>query len=488
MGYGFSRRRPGRVGARGADARKSIGLALGASALALVAGWLCAPAAMAASQQVDVTVHQLSGSTASYFILDARPGRYARAGWIGLSNPTSQALRVNIGVADGLTASTLGSLYSGPSRPPTESATWLTLGQRSTIVPAHGVRRIDVGIRVPRSAAAGDYLSGVTVETPASARTASAGHGIEIGETYRYVVGVETTLPGPRRPHIEFTGASVVRYPSTVMFLLDARNDGDVILKGVHGSVTITQGSRRVVGEALGPGTFVTHSAIELPVAAPREHPSAGTTYEIRARLVYQGGIAYLDKEVTFGREAAHVQAQYTPRARRSGFPYVWVLLAAVLALSTLIGALLLLSRRRRAAMAPGLARRRLRGELARAQESGATLSVIRILFAGGALPAPRRQLAKVMRGVLRPRDAIGDLGGGLLVVMLPRTSPQLAVGLADELASLLARSGSDGPKVDVRSWTPDGRADLDQLLAEACDVTHEDDDAAADVGAMSPR
>ena len=330
----------------------------------------------------------------------------------------------------------------------------------------------------PRAARPGDYLSGVSVETPGTTQTTARAHRLEIGEAYRYVVGVETRLPGPRRPHIRFTGALVARYPSSVTFLLLARNDGNVILKNVHGWVMITRGGSHVISQTIAPGTFVSHTSIELPVATPHQHPSAGTRYRVRAELIYQGGIAYLDTGVIFGHRAAQIQAQYTGRGVvRSGTPW-WPLAAAAIAALLALAGLWWAWRRRRRPLSRRATVSLLERRLARARKQGTVLSLVCLDLMAPASQSLGRRVAEVVRPALRGSDAVGDLGGGHLLVILPGTGESLAKGLADELTTTLQAAGLTQMVSGARPLTPGADIDLAQLLAQLAPQGHDDQTA----------
>jgi hypothetical protein len=310
-----------------------------AATLALGGPCVVAPAARGAGPTVGVSIHQASGRPSTYFALNARPGTLAHAGLLVVSNPTGRAVTVSLEPVNGLTTSTLGSTYATANRTRLGSTRWLTLSAHRLAIAPHASANVAVAVLVPRSAEPGDYLSGIAVQTQEGVQKAQPARGLEIGQAYRYAIGVETRLPGRRQPHIRFTAARVMRYPGSVTFLLLASNDGNVILKDVYGNVTITQGSRQVLARTIAPGTFVSHTSIQLPESAPHEQPSAGTVYRVRAKLVYGSGAAYLDTDVSFGRGAAAVQALYT-RPRHGGNDIAWPALVGLIgALASAAGA-----------------------------------------------------------------------------------------------------------------------------------------------------
>jgi hypothetical protein len=422
--------------------------------------------ASAAGPAVGVSIHQASGSPLRYFKLNARAGSVARAGSLTVTNPTGRPVKVRLDPVNGLTDSMLGADYALAGKTPSESTRWLELGAHRLTIGAHSSSSVAVAIVVPGSAKPGDYLSGIAVQSLQREQVARPAHGMVIGETYRYVVGVEARLPGPRRPHIHFTGARVVRWPASVVFLLSATNDGNVILKNVYGNARITQGSRQVMSMRIPPGTFVSHTGIQLPLSTPREHPSAGTVYRVRAKLVYSGGVAYLDTYVTFGRHAAYVQSQYTPRRGRSAGGAPWAAVGAAIAgLLALILVALWWRRRRRQPLSPKATLSLLRRRLAGSREHGRPLSVIYLDVV--ASRGVKRRLVKVLRPALRGADAIGDLGNGRLLMILPETSDELARGLASELTAVLGRAGLGHIVGPTHVVTADAGLDAEQLIAQ---------------------
>jgi hypothetical protein len=336
----------------------------GLLALALVtAGCLGgAPAGVASTQGLVVVPRPVSGAL-SYFKLQAPPGSSARAGAIELRNPTSKSLRVALSAVDGQTLDTLGSAYAPPGSAAHGPARWLHLGA-ARVKLAPGQRAVvPVSVAVPRSAPAADYLAGVSVEVlgqlsqagahqgPRVRRSQRVGGGVAIASVDRYAIGVETSLPGARHPAIIFTGARLEREPAGLTFLLDARNTGNAILQGVHGWVQVTRGARTILSRAIEAGTFVTNTGIAYPVPAFGQSPPEGTHYRIDAWLRYPGGIARLNRTVTFGHRQAVIQQRYgVPHAGASGTAGWKIALAAAVILYALTTTAMLLRRRSRTA------------------------------------------------------------------------------------------------------------------------------------------
>ena len=289
----------------------------------------------------------------SYLELAGKRGHSASAGAIELVNASSHAVRVALAPADAETLDTLGSSYR-PSGAGAHGATrWLALGKRKTVLAGHARTIVTVDVRVPRNAKPGDYLSGVSVEAldqaPVEQRARRSRGRAATASVVRYAIGVETTLPGARHARLRFTAAKIQRAPAGLTFMLDARNDGNVILKGVHGEVRIVRAGRVVLARAIAAGTFVTGTSIAYPVPAFAQRPSEGTRYRVEAELRYAGGVARIDELVAFGHRQAIVQQSFGgPPAGGDGSD--WWKLALVLAAVVygLLTTALLLRRRHR--------------------------------------------------------------------------------------------------------------------------------------------
>ncbi len=415
------------------------------------------------SPAVTVEVHQASAVPSSYFRLFAEPGRTKSAGSIQLLNRTGHAVLVTLNPVDGITTNTLGSAYASSGNAIHESARWLRLGSRQVRIGAGSSSSVAIAVEVPRSAKPGDYLSGVAVQTVGQTYQTHPSHGLQIAEVYRYAVGVEVKLPGPRTPHLRFTGANLERAPSSIVFSLLARNDGNVILQNVYGHVLVTQGGRVVISAPIAPGTFVSHTEIQMPVLAAHEHPSEGTVYRVRAKLVYEGGVAYLDTLVRFGHHAALVQNEYTPKP--TGMSWItWALLGAGLALLAVLLIIGWRRYRRRMLLTRTATLVLLERMLAALDEQGQPLAAIHVEVTDGST-SPKGRLAKTLRRQLRATDSIGDLGGGGLLIALPDTGAAFADSLAAELTGLLKRTGESHLVASTEAAGVDQREDVDAFV-----------------------
>jgi hypothetical protein len=341
---------PPRRRLRHGSARLSLPVACLAACACAAALFPAQPALASPPSGLIVVPRPASQPGLSYFKLQAQAGSSAQAGAIELRNPTGRTLHVVLSAVDGETLGTLGSGYAPPRSRAHGTTLWLRIGRRAVTLAPQASTSVPVSTVVPRGAAAGDYLSGVSVEALDQRVKAVKRRGVSIASVSRYVIGVELSLPGPRRPLIRFTGAQLQRQPAGLAFLLLARNAGNVVLQGVHGQVRITRGRRVVVSRPIESGTFVTNSRIAYPVNAFRERPAEGTRYRITAWMKYAGGIARLDTTVTFGHRQAVIQKQYAHGAPTGGGGTAWWKIAGVAAaiLYGLFTTVLLLRRRAR--------------------------------------------------------------------------------------------------------------------------------------------
>lgn len=443
-----------------------------AAALTCAFGGICAaqPATSLASSSVIVIPHAATQPALSYFKLTLRPGGAARAGVIELRNPRAKSMRVVLAAVDGETLSTLGSGYAPAGTHAHGSTPWLRVWRHNVILPPGKRTLIPVSVVVPRTVKPGDYLSGVSIEALNQQAQKAPGKGLSIASVDRYAIGVEVSLPGPRRPLIAFTGAALQRQPAGLTFLLQASNRGNVILQNVTGSALITRGRRTIARVPLGPGTFVSATSISYPILTPHQLPPQGTVYRVRAYLRYAGGVARLDTHVRFGHAAALSQQAYGgPKApTASSGPPGWALAlgaAAFGAAAAVLATKMLMQRRRTGARS---ALRTLAAAAAAARLSGESLCLIVLTFSGGADAAQR--LTPALSARLRRTDRLCRLGGGRLVVVAPDTDRSTADALAVDLRRHLERVG-DGPGAVVADvQCPDGGlsgAELLELVSE---------------------
>jgi len=439
------------------------------AAVLVAAGCGAQPASSATQSGLVVVPRPSSRVGLSYFKLGTRPGQTLRAGAIELRNLSANRLRVAVAAVNGQTLSTLGSGYASPAAKPQGSTRWLRVGRRQIMLAPHHGESLPVLVHVPHNAAPGDYLSGVSIEALNQSAEGSSQKGVAIASVDRYVIGVEVSVAGPRHPLIRITGVELQREPTGLTFLLRARNFGNVILQHTFGRALITYGHLTVAELGLGPGTFVTKTAIAYPIAVIHKRPPEGSVYHISAYLLYPGGSARVDTNARVGHAATltpplHKGGKPVPSAGSSG-PSAKVLAAggALIALLLLCIGLLILRRRRRGARST---LRALDAALQASRSSGEPVGVIAVRLPAGT--AATSELMALVRSRLRQADQLCSLPSGGFLVVSADTTSETAAAMAADLRRQIERadSGAGAPSgVVVEVLRPDSEAGAAELL-----------------------
>jgi Bacterial protein of unknown function (DUF916) len=437
------------------------------SVLCALAVWAVAFAATAAAAppQLAVTVQQASGEPVSYLTVQSDAGARSAGGTVFVTNEDKHPVTVDIAPVSAETAANLGSAYALDNEQRRGAATWLrTSIQHVSLAPGESAE-VDVAVDVPAQEADGEYLAGVSIEARGQGEGAGKDGEVAIASAQRYVVGVQVDVGSVRTPQLAFAGAEVKREPAGVTFLLEMKNPGNVILQNVEGRVEVERDGRRIASAPIGPGTFVTGTAIEFPVLAENEDPPEGTDYRVRAVARYEGGEATLDEVVTFGHEAAVRQEQFGGRpAAGDGFPWVTVGAGA-------IGLLLL---------ALAAAHRRRSRDLPLPGWEGTIALIDRELVAPGAGPltaigigplpadpALRQTLLTALSGRMRVTDVLTEPVPGTVAIVAPNTSETAAIALIEDAQRLVGYVGG-ATRVVSRTAAPPaaGGEILSDLLA----------------------
>lgn len=417
---------------------------------------------------MTVTITSASGAIGNYFQLSARPGQTRAAGTVDLQNQTGHSVAVMLDPVRGLTASTFGSAYGLHGTKASGPASWIALGQRRVVLAPHAGSRVPVSVRVPSGANPGDYLAGISVEAANAADQVQLKGNIAIANVQRYAVGLVTSLPGPRHPAIKLTGVELQREPSGVTFYLHARNAGNVILKNVHGSATVSDGGQTVAKRKLAPGTFVTGTSIAYPLLVTSLQPTQGTSFRVQAVMRYRGGVARIDKVVQFGQIDAKRQQAYggpTVSGGGGGSNHLLLILLIAAALAAACAAAFEIRRRR---FGEAALRRALPREIEGARASGEPLSVILVPVENGSGPS---RLAAAVKGSLRSRDHLYRLKHSGLMVLCPDTSPEAGEMLAAEIRRQLARGAGGGAVIPITSAAESSAEELLEAAAASAET-----------------
>jgi hypothetical protein len=413
--------------------------ALVAIAAALAAAF--APCASAAAPPaMTVVVHPAAGASGSYFTLSPRPGHSTLAGTLEVRNRRDRRIVVRIDPVASLTASTLGSAYATATPESRGQAAWIRIARRRLVLGPRQKASVPVAVNTPPDVRPGDYLSGISIQAAGPGQERRLRGNVAISSVQRYAVGLLVDIPGPRNPAIRISSAKVTREPAGLTFYLHSTNSGNAILQNVRGRLLVTRGKRTVASAKIGPGTFVTGTSIDYPLLVPKEQPTEGAEYRVRAVMRYHGGVARFDNRVSFGHKAAQAQQDFGGRAlpdARSKAP-LWLIAAGGIGAFVGLVALVLFARRKRT---PGsrAARRALEAASARAAAAHEPLSLVRVADRSGATST--RKLAVAARSRLRPTDRLYRIGKSELLVVMPVTRQDTARVVCADLPLLLSRS-----------------------------------------------
>lgn len=201
----------------------------------------------------------------TYFDLTLRPGQ-RRALSVELANFGTEPIEARTYAADvytlvngGLGAELHDEPQSGPTR-------WVDYPTRILELPAgHGTVR-DLVVEVPGGVEPGEYITSLAIE---NAEPIGGSGSVAINQVTRTVIAVAITVPGPRRPALEISGASheLVNGVSIVSFTLV--NSGNVHLKPEGEFILQAEDSRLVSQAPVKVDTFFarTDAVVEVPLA-----------------------------------------------------------------------------------------------------------------------------------------------------------------------------------------------------------------------------
>ncbi len=386
--------------------------------------------------------------TTGFFEIEGEPGAAVSGGRLLIKNRASRPVTVSVEPVDGETAQNLGFAYKLRGPEIRGSTRWTELAKRRVTIAAGRTTSVELSVQIPASAKAGEYLSGISVQARGQNQETNPGSGVVVSSERRHVVGLLVSIPGPRYPSIELSGAHVERLPAGVTFFLHARNPGNKVLRKVYGSAEVTRGGKKVLSTRIQPGTFVSGTSIKYPLLARNQRPSEGTRFRVRATLHYRGGVARLDEFVTFGKKQAKRQEEFLgPNEEGGGVPW-WVAFGFLaVPLTATLG-----RRRRRSMLSRSAGLTLLERELAGLEESGRPLSVIaltEVLSENGS----RRKLIADLRTRLRSSDGICELSDSELMIISPDTGNETIAGqAADTRRALVRLEGLDEevPKIGV--------------------------------------
>jgi hypothetical protein len=288
-----------------------------------------------------------------YYLLHLRPGA-AITQTVVLHNDNDHPIDVHVDGIDGFTSDATGASYDTPYQKASGTGRWIAVSTPEITLQPGEARSVAFTVRVPPSAAPGEYLGGlgmyVPLTTPSTTVAAGAGQatfGITLqGER---IIAVEIIVPGTTKADLQVTRVTPVAAPSGLVLNVGLTNAGNAFAKGT-GVIAVDDTNTNVPFTI---GTFVSHTSITYRV--PWTRSVVPGDHNVSVKLEYDGRVTTWNGTVSIAGALQHnleralhetePSAPAPPPAARS-----WNLLAVagVAAALACVGGAVLLRRRRR--------------------------------------------------------------------------------------------------------------------------------------------
>lgn len=206
---------------------------------------------------------------------------------------------------------------------------WVAVAPNRVRVPARGTMPVDVRIRVPADAAAGDHIAAVVAQK-AGGPTGSG--NVRLVQR----VGVRVYLTVQSSGESSRTGGLVRSFEIKDLrwthgtFEIDVQNTGDLLVEPL-GTLTISRGGLDATTDVPVLGTVPPHELRTFKVPSPRQLEPGNYDARIRLRLVQGGGEQ--EKTLAFTVDGAVKAADDADGKKRRGLPW-WLIVLAVVALA----------------------------------------------------------------------------------------------------------------------------------------------------------
>ena len=259
----------------------------------------------------------------------------------------------NLFAADGLTSQVTGVVYADQAHPFPDGAsgngeygagTWITLSQPSTQLAPGQSAVITVTVKVPPTAAPGDWVGSVSAENPVPARS---GGQFGFNVTTRVAIAVVVHVAGPVNVDAVNIGAPFITVENRTRQILNVplQYMGDVLVKP-YVNLRLLDSRKRVlfqINRQL--DTFVPHTTLVYPVPLDNVVIDPGT-YQVVIDFGPTGAEQHFVRTFTVTPPQASVP-QPSQRGHATGLsPLLW-LLGLIPMLALLLLAVLLRRRRR---------------------------------------------------------------------------------------------------------------------------------------------
>jgi hypothetical protein len=311
----------------------------------LLAGTLLLVAPGAATAQegsVNFVVEPVPGSSTAprggYFLLQATRGDAVTQA-IGVRNDSPDRLELRLAAVDAVTGQRGGASYTLDTETPTRTGAWITLERTSLTLDPKASTIVPFRVAVPRDAASGEHLAGVSVAAPTEQRgpgpTGEGQAGATVDVQARRIIAVQINLPGPSDPELVVTGVTPAGRPDGLYLEIGIENAGRGLTAG-EGTITLPD---RDFEQSFTVDTFVPGTSIAYPIKWTEAADDGD--YPARVEIRYGERVARWNGTFTVGeavREELAERRVETPEQRNNDGGGIS---AAALAVAMLAGGVL---------------------------------------------------------------------------------------------------------------------------------------------------
>lgn len=318
-------------------------------------GLAAAPAGAQADSTRVIAAAIPDGSSTSpngdYYLLQATPGQEITQ-QIKIANTNKTPVKVAVEPVDAGTGPNTGTKFGEPGDAKTGTARWITVSSPEITVTDGMERLVTFTVRVPEDTKPGQYLAGISASVPKDTSDRDkngpnqAAMSLEL--TFQRVIAVQIDVPGDWAPKLVVTGAQADATPDGVSVGVHIANQGNAFARG--------RGSMRVESTNTDFNfpidTFVSETAIVMPIAWTDEVVPG--THNVQVDLQYDDGrrTSWNGDIVIAGQTQAALEQAIKNMQVTEGGGIPWMLiLAGVLAVSFIAGAVTLRRRGRRPAV-----------------------------------------------------------------------------------------------------------------------------------------
>jgi hypothetical protein len=260
----------------------------------------------------------------SYVVRTVKPGDQLGDRLLAV-NLTDAPIELDVAPVD---ATVTGDGQFAPGAAAEGDGRWITVTPNRVRVPARGTTPVDVRIRVPADAAAGDHIAAVVAQK-AGAPTGSGNVRLvqRVGvRVYLTVDGAgESSRQGGQGRSFEITD---LRWAGDA-FEVDVQNTGDLLVEPL-GSLAISRGGLDATDDVPVLGTVPPQELRTFKVPPPRALEPGTYDARIKLRLVQGGGEQ--ERSLTFTLDGALKAADDTDGKKGHGLPW-WLIVLAIVAL-----------------------------------------------------------------------------------------------------------------------------------------------------------